>query len=250
MKHDFEDIEVKENGVELIKKALKSKKKKAMIGSGSMSDPYMPLEYNLQYMRKILELIYRYGFGFTCITKSNLILRDLDLLKKINEKTKVVVQVTLTTFDEESCKKIEPNVCTTKERFELLKILNKEGIETVVWLCPILPFINDNYDNIDKLLDLCIEANVKGIICFGMGLTLRDGDRQYFYKKLDELFPGLKEKYIKEFKNSYNVTSPNNMELMDLFYKKTSKNDILNNPDEIFTYIREFPEDSKQATLF
>ena len=166
IKHDFEDIEVKENSLELLKKALKNKREKVMVGTGSMADPYMQIEKRLKYTRNALKLIYKYGHGFTCITKSDLILRDLDLIKKINEKTKAVVQMTLTTSDEELCKILEPNVCTTKRRVEVLKTLNEENIPTVVWLCPILPFINDNEDNINQILDYCIDANVKGIICF------------------------------------------------------------------------------------
>lgn len=252
MNHDFEDIEVKQNSLELLKKALKSKKEKCMIGTGSMTDPYIPLESKLEFVRNSLKLIYRYGFGFTCITKSDLILRDLDLLKKINEKAKTVVQITLTTADEDLCRKIEPNVCTTKRRVEVLKKLNDADIPTVVWLTPFLPYINDTEENINELLDYCIETNVKGIICFNIGLTLRDGNRQYFYKKLDESFPGLKNRYIEKYGSNYVLESENNKELMDLFYKRTAKNNILNKPDDVFSYLRDFPnkDKSKQSTLY
>lgn len=252
MNHDFEDIEVKENSLELLKKALKSKREKCMIATGSMSDPYMPVESQLNLTRDSLKLIDKYGFGFTCITKSDLILRDLDLLKKINEKTKVVVHMTLTTSDEELCKIIEPNVSSTKRRVEVLQKLKEENIPTVVWLCPILPYINDTEENINNILDYCIDADVKGIICFNMGLTLRDGNRQYFYKKLDEHFPNLKEKYIKEYGIRYELLSPNNKKLMDLFYDRTSKHNILNKVEDVVQYLSEFPKDesSKQSTLF
>ena len=252
MNHDFEDIEVKQNSLELLKKALKSKKEKCMIGTGSMTDPYIPLESKLEFVRNSLKLIYRYGFGFTCITKSDLILRDLDLLKKINEKAKTVVQITLTTADEDLCKKIEPNVCTTKRRVEVLKKLNDADIPTVVWLTPFLPYINDSEENINELLDYCIETNVKGIICFNIGLTLRDGNRQYFYKKLDESFPGLKNRYIEKYGSSYVLESENNKELMDLFYKKTAENNILNKPNNVFSYLKDFPnkDKSRQSTLY
>lgn len=248
MNHDFEDIEVKENSLELLKKEL-IKRPKAMIGTGAMTDPYIPLESRLKYVRRSLELIYRYGFGFTCITKSDLLLRDLDLLKKINEKSRVVIQMTLTTADDELCKILEPNVCTTSRRVEVLKILHENGIPTVVWLCPILPYINDSEDNINRILDSCIEANVHGILCFNMGLTLRDGNRQYFYKKLDEHFPGLKEKYIREFGDSYSIPSANNDYLMDIFKRKTKENGILNEFGEIFRFLNEFPQDSIQSKL-
>ena len=185
MNHNFEDIEVKENAIKLLKKELINRKP-SMIGIGSMSDPYIPLEKDLEYVKKSLELIYQYGFGFTCITKSDLILRDLNLLKKINEKTKVVVQMTLTTSVDELCKILEPNVCTTSKRVKVLKKLNKNNIPTVVWLSPILPYINDTKENINSIIDFCIDSNVYRIICFQMGLTFRKGNREYFYKKLDE----------------------------------------------------------------
>lgn len=248
MEHEFEDIEVKENALELLKKELK-RRPKAMIGTGAMTDPYIPLENHLKYVRKTLELIHDYGFGFTCITKSDLILRDLDLLKRINEKTKAVVQMTLTTADDDLCSVLEPNVCTTSRRVEVLKTLDREGIPTVVWLCPILPHINDTEENINSIIDYCIESNVKGIFCHSMGLTLRKGNREYFYSKLDEHFPGLKDRYIREFGDSYSVPSPNDKSLMKIFRTRTRENGILNNFNEIFRYLHEFPQSSYQTKL-
>ena len=248
MSHDFEDIEVKENSLELLKREL-IKRPKAMIGTGAMTDPYIPLEKRLEYVRRSLELIHRYGFGFTCITKSDLILRDLDLLKKINEKGKVVVQMTITTADDELCSILEPNVCPTSRRVEVLKTLNENGISTVVWLCPILPYINDTEENINAILDYCIESNVYGILCFEMGLTLRKGNREYFYRKLDENFPGLKERYIEEFGNDYVLPSPNNSKLMSLFKKRTSQNGIVSDNGKIFEYLAEFPQKTVQSKL-
>lgn len=233
MRHDFEDIEIKENAVELLENALKHKRKKCMIGTGSMTDPYIPLEMELQNVRKALSLIYENGFGFTVITKSNRILRDIDLLQKINEKTKCVVQMTLTTADEALCRKIEPGVSATKERFEVLKQMRDAGIPTVVWLSPILPFINDTWENISSILDMCIEAKVYGIICFGMGVTLRDGNREYFYSQLDKYFPGLKGEYIKVYGNQYAVSSPDNKRLMKLFNEKCDEHGIVHNNDLI-----------------
>ena len=150
MEHPFEDIEVKINAPMLLEQALRKKRKRCMIGTGSMSDPYLHLEEKLGLTRRCIELIDAYGFGLVIQTKSDLILRDLDLLKSINQKTKCVVQMTLTTFDEMLCKKLEPNVCTTARRIEVLNIMKEEGIPTVVWMTPILPFINDTKDNIDN----------------------------------------------------------------------------------------------------
>ncbi len=242
MCHDFEDIEVKENALELLEIALRSKRKKCMIGTGSMSDPYMPLEKTLGNVRKTLELVERYGFGFTVITKSDLILRDLDLLKRINEKTKCVVQMTLTTFDEDLCRKLEPNVCSTKRRAEVLNILRDSGIPTVVWLSPILPFINDTKENIDGILKYCAQAKVYGIIFFGMGLTLRDGNREYFYKQLDKHFPKLSEKYRRIYGNDYIVGSPKNTELTEFFYEQCRKYGIVCDNNKIFEYLSTFEE--------
>ena len=240
MTHDFEDIEVKENALTLLEHTLRHKRKKCMIGTGSMSDPYMPLEKDLQYTRKALELIYDYGFGATLITKSNLVLRDIDILKKINTRTKCVVQMTLTTFDESLCKKLEPKVCTTKTRFEVLKALHSEGIPTVVWLSPILPMLNDNRENIEGILQYCIKAKVYGVICFGMGLTLREGNREYFYDQLDLHFPNLKQYYMQRYGNQYMINSPRNRELMQIYHRLCEENHILHNNNDIFQYLQTF----------
>lgn len=242
MEHAFEDIEVKENAVDLLENALRRKRKKCMIGTGSMTDPYIPLEMETGHLRKALHLILQYGFGFTVITKSDRILRDLDLLQKINETTKCVVQMTVTTADEELCRKIEPNVSSTRERFEALKRLRDAGIPTVVWMTPILPFINDTKENISRILDMCGEANVYGVICFGMGLTLRDGNREYFYEQLDRLFPRLKERYIQVFGNQYVAESPDSCCLMRLFHRMCGERGIVHDNEEIFRYVNRFEE--------
>ena len=250
MKHKFEDIEVKQNAPQLLEQALRSKRKKCMIGTGAMSDPYMHCEESLKLTRKCLELIDKYEFGLAIQTKSDRILRDIDLLKSINEKAKCVVQMTLTTYDEELCKIIEPNVCTTKRRFEVLKILRDEGIPTVVWLSPILPFINDTRENLEGILDYCIEAKVHGIICFDMGVTLREGDREYFYAALDRHFPGMKQKYHQKYGYAYQVPSPDNKELMEIFRTRCKENNIICEVDKCFEYLHEFPEKYEQMRLF
>lgn len=250
MNHPFEDIEVKENAVELLEDALRRKRKKCMIGTGSMTDPYMPLEQKLGNMRRALEVIRRYGFGVTVLTKSDGILRDLDLLQSVHEQAKCVVQMTLTTYDENLCRMLEPNVCTTARRFEVLKILRDAGIPTVVWMSPILPFLNDTPENIRGLLHMCTEAGVYGVVCFGMGLTLREGNREYFYSRLDRLFPGLKERYVRTYANQYEVSSPRSAELMELFHKICEERKIVHSNDRIFAYLSEFEEKNPQLSLF
>lgn len=250
--HDFEDIEVKRNASVLLEKALRSKRKKCMIGTGAMCDPYMHCEEQLQMTRQCLELIDQYGFGLAIQTKSDRILRDLELLKRIHRKAKCVVQMTLTTFDEELCKILEPNVCTTRRRFEVLEIFREEGIPTVVWLSPILPMINDIRENVEGILDYCVRAKVHGILCFGMGMTLREGDREYYYRALDRHFPGLKEQYQRKFGYAYEIPSDHNRELMKLVHDTCRKWNILDGVQDIFAYLREFPADRgyEQLSLF
>lgn len=252
MDHVFEDIEVKENALELLEHALKTKRRPCMIGTGAMTDPYIPLETELGLTRRALELIEKYGFGVSIQTKSDRILRDLDVLKRINDRTKAVVQMTLTTADDELCKLIEPNVSVTSRRVAALRQFREAGIPTVVWLCPILPFLNDTRENICGILDACAETGVKGIINFGIGLTLRDGNREYFYAQLDRKFPGLKERYIRTYGNAYEIPSPCAGELMKLFTETCEKYGIWHDNDRIFRYLREFEEKetAEQMSLF
>ena len=247
--HEFEDIEVKINAPQLLEKALKSKRKKCMIGTGAMCDPYLHIEENLKLTRKCLELIDQYEYGVAVQTKSTRVLRDMDLLKSINDKTKAVVQMTMTTYDETLCKILEPNVSTTKERFETLLQFKEAGIPTVVWLTPILPLINDTEENIRGILEYCVEAGVKGIICFGMGVTLRDGNREYFYKALDKHFPGIKNKYIRTYGNAYDIPSPNNEKLLEIFKEVCVKNGMIYQIKECFQYLHEFPQKYEQMSL-
>jgi DNA repair photolyase len=252
MSHDFEDVEIKINAPHLLEDALKKKRKKCMIGTGAMSDPYIPLPENLKNIRACLEIIEKYGFGLSIQTKSNLILRDLDILQKINKNFKCIVETTLTTYDEKLCRIVEPHVCATKERFEVLKIMRDAGIETIVWLAPVLPFINDTKENIEGILRYCVEAKVYGIICFDMGLTLREGDREYYYKNLDIHFPGLKEKYQSKYGNNYAVLSDNNRELMKIFRDTCKQHHIVYDNDELFAYLRKVDETKapEQFNLF
>ncbi len=247
--HAFEDIEVKQNAPELLEKTLKAKRQKVMIGTGSMSDPYMHCEEQLGLTRKCLEVICKYGFGAAIQTKSDRILRDIDLLEEINRRAKCVVQMTLTTYDDRLCSIIEPGVCNTRRRIEVLEIMKNRGIPTVVWLTPILPFINDTQENIQQILEACSRTGVKGIICFDMGLTLREGDREYFYAALDRFFPGLKERYIRTYGNAYEVSSPHSAQLMNLFRAFCREQKILCKPEECFEYLNTFPEQFRQMTF-
>ncbi|MCR4877505.1 MAG: radical SAM protein [Clostridiales bacterium] len=247
--HDFEDIEVKRNAPELLEKALKSMRRKAMIGTGSMSDPYMHCEEKLGLTRKCLEIICRYGFGAAIQTKSDRILRDISLLEEINRKAKCVVQITLTTWDSRLCRIIEPNVCDTQRRIEVLEAMRDRDIPTVVWLTPVLPFINDTEENIRAILDACAQARVRGIICFDMGLTLREGDREYYYAALDRHFPGLRQQYIRTYGSAYEVPSPHATQLMELFRSFCREHGILHRPEECFDYMNTLPAKFEQMSF-
>lgn len=250
MKHDFEDIEVKRNAPQILEEQLKHKRKSCMICTGAMCDPYVHLEEKLQVTRQCIEVIEKYGFGLAIQTKSARILRDMDLLTAINSKTKCVVEMTLTTYDEDLCRIIEPNVSSTAERLAVLETMRDAGIPTVVWLSPILPFINDTEENLRGILDYCIRVKVRGIICFGFGVTLREGDREYFYSKLDENFPGMKQRYVKTFGNSYECSSPNNDSLWAVFEDVCQKHGIIYNANEVFAYLHHFEEKERQISLF
>lgn len=251
MKHDFEDIEVKQNAPELLEDALRRKRSKCMIGTGAMCDPYMHCEAKLGLTRRCLEIIDKYQFGVALQTKSDLVLRDLDILKRINEYSKAVVQMTLTTYDEDLCKIVEPNVCTTKRRYEVLKILQQEGIPTIVWFTPMLPYINDTVENVRGILNYCFDAGVKGVLTFGDGgMTLRDGDREYYYSALDRHFPGLKNIYIKKFCLNYEIPSDKGTYLMSIVRNECKSHGVMFNQNEIFTYMHEYPDKFEQQSLF
>ena len=249
MDHRFEDVAVKGNGAELLELALKRKRRPCMIGTGSMSDPYTPVEAELGLTRRALEIIERYGCGISILTKSDLILRDLDILKRIHRRSKAVVQMTLTTMDEELCKLIEPGVCTTARRIEVLKEFQRAGIPTVVWLCPILPWLNDTRENIRGIVESCADAGVKGIICFGMGVTLREGSREHYYTQLDRKFPGLKERTIRTYGSAYELRSAHHRELEALFHSLCGKYGIRHDNDQIFQWLQQL-EEPNQLSFF
>ncbi|MCL2148845.1 MAG: radical SAM protein [Methanomassiliicoccaceae archaeon] len=250
MDHDFEDIEVKRDAPRILEGQLKRRRGKCMVGTGAMCDPYIHLEEELQMTRQCLLAIERQGFGVSVLTKSSRILRDMDVLKAINRKAKCVVQVTLTTYDEGLCRKIEPNVSTTFERFQVLKAMEEAGIPTVVWLCPTLPFINDTEENLRGLLGYCAEAKVRGVLCFGFGVTLREGDREYFYDALDRLFPGMRQRYIERFGDSYICDSPNSARLTEVFRGFCEGHGMLHRAEEVIEYTRALEPKGRQSSIF
>ena len=248
--HAFEDIEVKQNAPALLEESLKKERPRIVISTGSMSDPYQPCERELQLTRRCLELIDRYGFGASVLTKSDLVLRDVDLFERINRRVKCVLQMTLTVADDRLSRILEPNVCTSTRRYEVLKEFQARQIPTVVWMTPILPFLTDTEENLRRLLDCCFDAGVKGIVCWNAGLTLREGDREYYYRALDRHFPGLSEQYRRLYGNAYELNSPDNSRLMRLFHAECERRGVLHDPEACFRYIAELPEKQPQLSLF
>ncbi len=208
---NFNDVLVKINAIELLKKELPSKRVKGTIGTGSMNDPYAPVEKKYQLIRKALEIIAQYCYPVHIITKSNLVLRDLDLLLKINQ-IYAAVSFTITTTDDELAKKLEPGAPSPSERFEAMKILASHGIYTGITMMPILPFIEDNEENIINIIKKANASGAKYILPW-FGLTLRDRQRTYFYKKLDELYPGVKRQYQIKYGNRYECVA-NQVEML------------------------------------
>ena len=196
---DLSDIRIKENALLLLEKELKSKRERGTIGFGSMNDPYMPVEKSEELTRRALQLVRRYRFPVHIITKSNLVVRDIDLLKEIG-RIYAAISLTITTTDDNLSKLIEPNSPISSQRFEALRQLSEAGIYAGITLMPVLPFITDEQEN---LLDIVYKAKENGAkyILASVGMTLREGQREYYYEQLDKHFPGLKEKYSQTYGN-------------------------------------------------
>ncbi len=205
---NFDKVKPKENSLEIIECELIKKRGKCLIGTGSMSDPYNPLEKKLKLTKGLLQLANKYHHGIVIITKSTTILDDVYELLRITTHSSVTVIFTITTYDDDLCKLIEPNVCVTSERIKAIEVLSKFGITTGVLLMPILPFINDNVDNISNILTAVKKAGAK-FVYPAFGVTLRDNQRDYYYEKLDELFPGIKSKYQKYYRYKYSCMTFN-----------------------------------------
>lgn len=216
---DFENVQVKINALTLIKKELSKKRKKGVICCGSMSDPYIPMEMNLGMFRSILEVISAKGYGIHIITKSDKIVRDIDIFRKMKF---VYVLVTLTTVFDELAKMVEPNAPLPSERLKAIKALSENGINVGVTLMPVLPFIQDSEENIRNIVNASYSMGARDI-CPAFGVTLRDRQKAYFYSKLEKMFPGLKEKYISTYGDSYQCYSKNNLQMWNVLKYETRK---------------------------
>lgn len=246
---NFDQVRAKENALALIQRDLKSKRRTGVIGTGAMSDPYNPFEKEYQLTRGALELINTYRFGVSIATKSDLITRDIDVLNKIREHSPVLIKVTITTCDDELCQKLEPNVAVSSKRFSVLKQMADSGIFAGILLMPVLPFIEDSEENVSGIIRRAYESGAQ-FIYPAFGVTLRQNQRDWYYRKLDQIFPNLQEKYIRCFGNSYECRSPRSNMLWELFKSECDRLGVLYKmKDIIWAYKQGYGED-QQLTLF
>lgn len=245
---NFDKVRAKENALSLIENELRAKRKKGVVGTGAMSDPYNPYEKEYKLTRGALELINKYGFGAAIATKNDLIIRDTDILKEISGHSPVLIKITITTADDDLCSKIEPNAAPSSKRFEAIRKLSEQGIFAGILMMPVLPFIEDTEENIKSITELA-QKNGARFIYPAFGVTLRQNQRDWYYKKLDELFPKIKDKYIKHYGNSYECRSPKAKELFDLFRAKCNKLGILYKMNDIINEYKK-PYQVEQLSLF
>ena len=246
---NFDVPKGKENALQILEQELSKKRDRGVVGIGSMSDTYNPFEKEYEITRGALKLLSKYNFGVSIDTKSDLILRDIDLLKEINSKNNVIIKITITTPHDELSKIIEPHVCVSSKRFEAIKKLNEEGIFTGIMMNPVLPFITDSEEDIKLLVKKAHESGAKFIQTF-MGMTLRENQRDYYYEKLDKHFKGLKDKYIKYYGESYNCPVPNYKKLYKVFTDECKKYGILYNMKDIIKAYKKSIKESEQLSLF
>lgn len=245
---DFDRVRAKENAPNIIGDELRRKTRKGVVGTGSMSDPYNPFEKRIQLTRHSLELINANHFGVAIATKSPLVTRDIDILNRIKRHSPVLVKITITTADDEVSKKIEEHVAVSSERFKAIKELADNDIYCGILLMPILPFINDTKENTSEIIRLA-KGNGAKFIYPTFGVTLRTNQREYFYQKLDQYFPTLKERYIQQYGEKYACGSPKANELYTLFVNECNKAGILYKMDDIIEdYKRGYG--SQQLSLF
>lgn len=229
---DFDNVKGKRDALEKLNIELKGKRRTGVIGTGAMSDPYNAYEKQYKLTRGALEVISKHEFGVAIATKSALIQRDASLLSEISAKAPVICKITVTTADDTLSQLIEPNVSSPTERFKAIRALTDAGIYTGVLMMPILPFINDTEENVLAIIEQAVKSGAK-FISPAFGLTLREGNREYFYAVLDQNFPGIKAKYETAFGNKYSCGSPNAKALKALFKAECDKYGLLYKMEDI-----------------
>ncbi len=252
MDHEFDDIEVKAHAVDMLEYALKKKRTKSMIQIGASSEPYIPLEEELQLVRRCLNQIERFDFGLVLYTHSTLALRDIDILDKINRKTKCIVIVRLSTSDDALAKQMEADTSLPSERLMLMKKLTARGITVIVRLAPILPFINDSLENIQELLSYCEQANVYGILTDKMCPVLREGNRERFYQQLYKKFPDIYDRYEEVYGDEKTLKTENYAAIMTYIRETCEAHGIQYDKEELLRFTREYKNKTigTQLSLF
>lgn len=244
----FDQVRAKDNALALIAGELERKRRKGVVGTGAMGDPYNPLEREYRLTRGALELIDTNRFGVSIATKSDLVTRDIDVLCSIKTHSPVLIKITITTADDELCRKVEPNAPVSSRRFLAMRQLAASGIFTGILLMPVLPFIEDNDENIADIVRLAAEAGAR-FIYPAFGVTLRQNQREWYYAKLDERFPGLRRQYVRQFGNAYECQSPRAQELWHLFKEECDTRGILYKMKDIIAAYRD-PYSRTQLSLF
>lgn len=245
---DFDRVKVKENALELLRNELRRKTRSALIAMGSMSDPYNPLEKELELTRKALMLIHAYECGVAVCTKSDLILRDADLYADIGQRAPAICKLTVTTTDDALAARIEPGASSPSKRLKALEGLSQHGIFTGVVLMPVLPFLEDNVENVLSVVDAAADAGAK-FIYPAFGMTLRDRQRAYYYERLVQSFPGVKERYEKQYGDRYWCTSPRAKELWAAFSQRCGERGLLYEMKHIISGAKR-PYGDTQLTFF
>ena len=225
---DFDQVKAKENVLQIIRDDLRRKVRTGVVGTGAMSDPYNPFEKELLLTRHALELVDAFGFGIAIATKSPLLKRDMDVLSGIKEHSPVLCKVTITTADDSLARKVEPNVAVSSERFELLDALSGQGIFCGILLMPVLPFLEDNEENVRAIVRRAHETGARFIYA-AFGMTLRNNQREWYFNQLERIFPGegLAQRYIKSYGNRYECHSRRAKELWNVFSEECEKYGIL-----------------------
>lgn len=245
----FDQVRAKENALEIIRNDLRRKTRRGVVGTGAMSDPYNPFEGKLKLSRHALELCDAFEFGAAIATKSSLLERDIDVLQSIAEHSPVLLKITVTTAEDDLAAKIEPRVSRPSDRFGTMKKLSAAGLYTGILLMPVLPFIEDNRDNIGEIIRRAEEAGAR-FIYPAFGMTLRGNQRVWYYQKLDELFPeeGLIEAYQKKYGEYYECISPNARKLWEYFSEECRKRQIVYRMEDIISQYKR-PYKVTQMTL-
>ncbi len=247
---DFDQIRAKDNAITILQEELRRRIKTGVIGTGAMSDPYNPFEKKHEFTRKALTLIDLNQFGIGIATKSDLITRDIDLLTRIKSHSPVICKITITSIDDRISQLLEPHVCPTSRRLQAIRKLSEAGLFTGILMMPILPYLNDTPENILGIIHAAHGNGAKFIYPW-FGVSLRSGQREYFYRKLNELFPGqgLSTLYQQQYGSSYSCNSPKAGELHRLFLKECNRLGLLYRMEDIICAYKK-GYDYTQLSLF